>query len=353
MKTGLSLTALAQEIESRASAKKDLIAPAPKMEAIAIKDDSDNTKVLLRVEGHDAMHANGLAHNQLAEYVGIPAAYYKRMQAEQPELLARNINAWLQSFGGKDLRMVRTLGGQVRAVLSDKYRAVENEDLAEAILPVLLQRNLVIMSCQVTDTRMYIKAVDRNIEANVPTGHKMGDGSHTIFDTLSPAIIISNSEVGHGALSIETGVYTKACTNMALFGASMRKYHTGARAELSDDLYALWSQTKDLVAAAFDQVNFEALAKKIGEASQDKIEAEVGAVEVVERIGKRFDLSQGERKGVLASLIEGADLSRYGVHSAVTHFSAKIEDYDRATDLERLGGKIIELNRSEWQQLAA
>lgn len=362
MKTGLSLTELAKEIERRSAAKEDFIAPASQ---IVVQLDAKQ-KPILRLGGneyHD--HAiNKVAHDQLAEYAGIPRDYYRRMIEEEPGLLTQNLNTWLYRKGvDKDRRMVRTLDGSVRAVLSDKYRSLENEDLAEAILPVLLQRNLIIMSCDITDTRLYIKAVDRSIERNIPTGARMGDGSHHIFDCVSPAIIVSNSEVGHGALSIESGVWTKACTNMAVFGAKMRKYHTGSRAELSDQVYALltdktkrltdaaiWAQTRDLVAAAFDEAKFDSLARDLADTAKERVEGDV--VEVIERVGKRFDMTQGERKGVLASLIEGGDLSRYGVHSAITHFSAKVDDYDRATELERVGGKVIQLARSEWQALA-
>lgn len=362
MKTGLTLTQLAQEIERRAHAKEDLAVPASLM-LMQVANDAPVLRVGAGNEFRDH-EINKVAHAQLAEYAGIPKAYYDRMVDEDPQLLATNVNRWFQEKAqNKDRRMVRLLDDKVRAVLSVGYRSLDNEDLAEAILPVLLRRDLKIMSCEITETRLYIKAVDRNIEKNIPTGAKMGDGSHHIFDCLSPAIIISNSEVGHGALSIESGVWTKACTNMAIFGAKMRKYHAGSRAEISDEMYkllkdntkrltdaAVWAQTRDLVEAAFDQAQFDALTKKLTETTEDKMGGDV--VEVIERIGKKYDLNVGERKGVLASLIEGGDLSRYGVHSAVTHFSAKIEDYDRATELERVGGKIIQLDRSEWTQLA-
>jgi hypothetical protein len=35
--------------------------------------------------------------------------------------------------------MLRTLDGQVRAVLSDRYRRLDNFDLAESVLPILQQ----------------------------------------------------------------------------------------------------------------------------------------------------------------------------------------------------------------------
>jgi hypothetical protein len=38
--------------------------------------------------------------------------------------------------------------------------------------------------------------------------------------------------------------------------------------------------------------------------------------------------------------------------NAVTHFSEEVEDYDRATEFEALGGKLIELSAPEWKGLA-
>lgn len=357
MKAGLTLTQMAQEIERRAAAKRDFQAPAARLSVVVA-----NEKPALKV-GAEAFPINDVAHNQLAEYAGIPAAYYKRMAGEAPQLLADNVNRWLDDKAqSKDQRMVRTLDGKVRAVLSSKYRPLDYEQMAEAILPVLMQQDLIIMSSQITETRLYIKAVDRKILKDVPTGRKLGDGSHVFFDTVSPAITISNSEVGHGALSIETGVYTKACTNLAMIGTNLRKYHTGARAELSEEVYALltdqtkrvtdaaiWAQVRDLVSAAFDQAKFEEVTKKLSNAAEDKIEADVP--QVIEVVGKRLGFNEGEKKGILSRLIEGGDLTRYGLHSAITRHSADVEDYDRATELERLGGRVIELPQGDWREV--
>lgn len=363
MKSGLSLSALAAEIEARANQKKDFIAPVAKLEMVPAGPDSAGTALVVHNGGDTVLIPNQVAHNQLAEFTGVPAAYYKRMQTEEPALLAQNVNTWLRAKPANERRMVRTLGSTARALLSDKYRPLENEELAEAVLPALLDMDLIVMSSQITDTRLYIKAVDRSIEKDVPTGRKIGDGSHVFFDTCSPAIIISNSEVGHGALSIETGVYTKVCTNLAMVGTNMRKYHTGARAAVSDEVYALlsdrtraltdaavWNQVKDLVKGAFDKARFDAVLAKLSGAAEDRIESDV--VEVIERTSKRFNLLEGERKGILQRIIEGGDLSRYGLHAAITRHSADIDDYDRATQLERVGGEVIDLPRHAWEEIA-
>jgi len=38
--------------------------------------------------------------------------------------------------------------------------------------------------------------------------------------------------------------------------------------------------------------------------------------------------------------------------SLLTRASQDVDDYDRATDLERLGGQLIELPRQAWHTLA-
>jgi hypothetical protein len=62
---------------------------------------------------------------------------------------------------------------------------------------------------------------------------------------------------------------------------------------------------------------------------------------------------EGEGAGVLAHLIRGGDLSQWGLVSAVTRFSQDVADYDRATELERIGGRIVELPKADWLRLAA
>lgn len=358
MKTGKSLQQLAAEIERQAETRKDYVAPLASLTMHPLANDC-----ALGVKGVDTFDINDLAHRQIGDHVGVPAKYYDRMRREAPVLLADNVNHWM----GKDnsARMVRTLDGNIRAFLSDKYRPLENADLAEAVLPALLEMKLEVMSCEITERRLYIKAVDARINRDVPSGkNRMGDGSHVIFDTLSPAIIISNSEVGMGALSVETAVWTRACTNMAIFGQrSLRKYHVGGKHELTDGLVSLlsektrrlsdaatWAQVSDVVKGAFDRARFDASVDDMMGMDKQPILGDVP--KVIELAARHFDMQEGERKSVLRHLIEGGDLTRYGLFNAITRTAEDLADYDRATDFERMGGKVIELAANEWQRIA-
>ena len=362
MKAGRSLTELATEIERRRDAKKDFIAPADKLSA-SVESEGESKQVVLNLEGQDSFPLTPYAHGQMAGYLEIPKRYYDRMLTDAPDILTQSIDRWLQQDHGSDRRMVRTLDGRVRAVLSDRYRAMENEDLAEAIFPVLSELGLMVMSAEITDRRFYIKAVDERITRDIPTGHHMGDGTHTMFDTVSPAISIGNCEIGAGTLYFNTAIWTRACTNLADLGTSLKKYHSGTRAEVSDEVYALltddtraqtdkalWMQARDITKGAFEEAQFMAATDKLVDATKDEMQD--SPVEVVERARKKFTWTDGERDSVLTNLVKNGDLSRYGLHAAVTRSAEDFEDYDRASEFERLGGQIIELNQRDWKELS-
>ena len=75
-------------------------------------------------------------------------------------------------------------------------------------------------------------------------------------------------------------------------------------------------------------------------------------VKAVERVVKLGSLTEVEQGGVLAHLIQGGDISKYGLVNAVTRYSQDIEDFDRADYFERLGHKVLTLPRAEFKELA-
>lgn len=382
MKTGRSLVQLAEEIQRRSTAKHDYVARAESLQ-MEVSDpvlDAEFAKIVGREQpepkrdlrlkvGDNRFALNEITHDQMGQYLQIPAAYYDRMRQDCPELLAANINTWLaRSVGQK--RMVRTLDGNARAFLSDKFRPIENEDLCEAILPLLLDGGKFdIMSCEVTERKLYIKVVHKSVTRKLAeTGNYMGDGKHKIVRIAAPAITISNSEVGYGALSIQAGIYDDFCSNLATFAArSMKKYHVGSRHDiLGEDVVALlsattqnltnaalMSQVRDVVSNAFDEGRFNELCDQIDGTATQKIERDVDVVKLVNVTGKKLGLTEGENKGVLNALITGGDLTRFGLYNAVTRFSQELESYDRASELERAGAAVVELAQPEWQRLLA
>jgi hypothetical protein len=368
MKSGRSLLELAHEVERQANTKRDFVAKTSAISMSVDETDAEFERLLKLNVGDQKFAINELAHDQIGTYCGIPSAYYDRCKSQNPELLIHNVNTWIRSHEN-DKRLVRTLDGHTRAFLSDAYRPLENYDLAQAILPVLFDTGKFdIMSCEVTEKKLYIKVVGKELSRELAkTGNYLGDGRHQIVRVVYPAVTISNSEVGYGQLSIQQAIYDSGCSNLATMGErSLKRRHVGARhdmlseelvAQLSDETRrktdeALWCQVRDVVAGGFNEAKFNTLVDTIEGSRLDHIDKSADVVEVVKAAGQQLGFTESEGKGILQSLIEGADLSRFGLYNAITAYSQGVESYDRATELERLGGAVIELPKSDWQAIA-
>lgn len=346
MQTGLSLVDLATKIEKLNKAKLDMI-----VDTGATKMVVDGAPKLM-VPSQGSYPIRPLAHGQLATHLGIPTAYYDRMLTKAPELLADNVNKWL---GDKpERRMVRTLEGEMRAFLSDRYMRVDNYDIAKVALPILLNTpGLTVKSCEITERRMYIQAVSTKIEREVK-------GSKRVGDIVQCGVVISNSEVGFGAVAVAELDYFLACLNGMISSKLLRAAHVGRQVE---DNAALWAQdtmaaddkamvlkVRDMITAAMDEGRFEARVNKMSTLTDAKMGKNVAAA--VEVLGQRIGATQEETGSIMQALIEGGDLSAWGVVNAVTAqaHNAAIS-YDRAVEFEAIGGQLLELSRDAWTEV--
>jgi hypothetical protein len=346
MQTGLTLQQLAARIEGDRELKADYIAPASKLR-VSIQD--DKTPVL-EIPSIGSSLIRPVAHGQLAELVGIPKKYYDRMREEAPDLMANNVNEWFSRFPSADKRMVRTLGGDTRALMSNRYQRIENEEIAEVSLPILAATpGIKIVSCQVTETRMYIQAVTDRIQGEVKVG-----------DVVQAGVMITNSEVGWGAAVVSPLVYRLRCLNgMVANDGRLRQFHIGrpqadTETLLRDDTKraedkATLLKVRDFVTAALSEAAFKSRIDKMRELTGAKIEGD--PAEAVTMLAKKVGAGEGERAGILRSLIEGADLSAWGMLNAVTAQAHTIKDYDRSVEFEVAGGQLLDLAPGEWRQI--
>lgn len=351
MKQGRTLIGLAEELERQLSTKVDMIVPTPLMHHVT--DTGGATALLIEApDGSKRFTATESCRRQLADRLKIPFAYFERMRTDQPELLDRNVNTWLHKE--PEQRLIRTLDGRARAFLSDRYRRLDNYDLLEHVLPILRELpGARFESMELTETRMYVKVVTPRIEFEIQPG-----------DVVQAGVVISNSEIGHGSLSVQPLVYRLVCRNGLIApDRAMRKAHVGRLQEASteeitifrDDTLAaedkaFYLKVRDVVQAAVSQASFEQTAVKMRATLGIKLTGD--PVRAVEVLATRYLLNEQERSGVLRSLIAESDLSGYGLVNAVTGYAQEVDNYDRATELEQLGGRLLDQSRAEWEALA-
>ena len=355
MKNGRDERDLVAEILRQAESKKDYIVDTSALELTCTGD-----TVNMTVDGKLEFGIKPLAHRQIGEHNKIPAVYADHMLANDKELYCINNNRWFKKNPTR--QMLRVLDKADRAFLSDKFRALDNLDLAEAVMPPLRDRGVKLMSGQVTDTKLYMKFVDQRIERDLKPGQLLGRG-HDHFETCCPALTISNSEVGKGSLAVLTSVWFGGCTNLVVLNEkSVRKYHVGSRHDIGEEVYALlsdstrrlndaalWATLRDVVGKAFDEAAFEATVAKLQDAKNDLIDAD--PVKVIEVVSKKYGFGENERGSVLKHYCKTGDFSRFGIQAAITRAAEDLEDYDHASEFEQIGGKVIELPRNEWKAI--
>jgi len=358
MKTGLNLDDFVAETERQAKTKRDFKAPSPalsmheaRLESPPLSPQGFPMRFNLQVGNVGEFPVRQTAHTQIATRLKIPMNYYERMMKEDGGILSANVNHWLRAQA--EHRMVRTIDGQARAYLSDKYRPLDNFDLLRVVRPVLEEApGMRFESVAITEDKFYVKAFTDKIEGEVKVGEPVQAG-----------VLIQNSEVGQGSLRIEPMILVLRCLNGAVVqAAGMRRFHVGRGEEELEEAAefftdatrraedeAFWRKVVDVARASFDEVQFGRILEKYRQATKTAIPRDVSLDDVVEITQSRYGLSDGERDSVLKNLINGHDLTQWGLSNAITATSQDDAlSYDRASDLERFGGQVLELNQKQW-----
>lgn len=354
MKQGRSLPEVLTELQRQNTAKRDFISPA---QAFTLHPDGSTFEMLHQNTGEvEVMGTTDLFHRQIGSALNIPAKYYDLMRKEKPDLLAENVNAW---FGSRNQSyMVRSMdygnGRVARALLSDRYRRIDNLEVATAILPLFAgKEEMEVVSCNVRD-KLFIKIVNHKLEMQVVPG-----------DYVQAGVVISNSEVGLGAVSVQPLVYRLVCSNgLCVQDFGERKAHVGRAAKALEDSFNIYTdetleaedkafmlKLRDTTLAAIEEARFSQIVGVLEQSHGAKITGRVQ--DVIELTGKAYDLNQPEQDSILNYLIKGGDLSLYGLSNAITRASQDVDSYDRATALEGIGWQVATMPANQWKEINA
>jgi hypothetical protein len=172
-----TLEDLAALLRDQQARKVDIVAPATAIRASGgdlVVDDS----VPLIGPGGVTMTAGTyrpteVCDHGIADKLGIPAAYLRRLREQRPAIYDANVNGWL---GGDDRRfLVRCLrgddgGGAARAFLSDGYKIIDSLDVLMAALDGIRGSGLPVQvaGCDLTDRRMYVRVVCEDVAVLAP-----------------------------------------------------------------------------------------------------------------------------------------------------------------------------------------
>lgn len=346
----LTLDELGAELMAQQATKVDYVADTRRV-GFYDREDGDFGVSIDMPDGLLDFGVNDIAHEQIGTRVGIPRKYYDRMRADAPQLLTRNVEHWFSNE--PEDRMFRTLQGNVRAVVSNRFRALDNLDLLQHLLPVLRETDgLEYWVTALTPERMYIRATLPRLQADVKVG-----------DTVQAGVEISNSEVGRGSLQVKPWILRLDCLNGLTTQVALRKYHAGRRIEQTEDALgifrdetlraddtAFFMMAADMAKAALTKVTFDRIVEQLRETATG--EAIVKPVAAVKVIAKQLDLREEEGDTLLSFLASGGDLSQWGAVNALTETAKYADTFERVTELEAKAGELVAMPANEWAKVA-
>ena len=339
----LSLPDLIQTVNQQERQKKDHLVESSQL-SVTTRDNSTYLNVPGRYSESYAL--NDTARAQLATRLEIPYRYAERLRLEEPRLLDQNLNTLLRRSNEK--RLIRTLGPQCRALLSPSYRILDNYAFLGAVLPMLAQLpDAKLNEAYLTETHLHISLVFQSAQGYVKPG-----------DPVRYGVMLANSEVGMGSLSVWSFIHRLVCSNGLVVteadGPSVRRVHIGKRMEDLTKLPSdreVWLEYGDVVQATADNKRLPQILHRLQLAAQTPVmEAPEDAVD---KLAKRFQLTKDEGERVLSRYIAGNDLSTWGLVNAVTEAAKEADTIQRRVELQTIGGRMLPESRLPMLPMAA
>ena len=292
------------------------------------------------IEQSWSLHDHAL--RQVADRVGIPGSWAAEW-ADAPgpeewkrEALSKLFQRAYQEGDGRYL--VRSVKGEARGFLSDRFRRLDTRPILEAAIERIQHHGGLGYEGRGTDIRVAVKAVHPEIREVMP-GEWMAFGMEW-----------HNSDYGSGAHEIRQFLLRLICTNGAVGESMLRNVHLGSKLDeslvFSDKTYKLDTKTtisamRDAVDAVFSE---DAIDKELA-----RIEAaaanEVSWAKVQAKLAKSFSKDELRRIG---EAYEGPDVlnlpkgqSMWRVSNAISWIGQQVESVDRRLEFERMAGAVL------------
>ena len=325
----MRLESLIKELESQKPLKWD-----EKLHSSQIRMVLAGTEPRFQFEAEGLLRIQESCHSQIAEKLEIPLKYYRKMQAEAPELLAQNVNAWLERTEKEFF--IRGLGDTVRAFLSDRYRVIDHLDVLMCALNELQAHEAEIEDCYLSETEMNIKVKSQALQDFIR--HK--------DDLIMGGMFLTNSETGHKALRVEPRLFRVKCSNGLIIEEMVtREVHIG-----NDDVFdeVIYLSLRRSIRELFSR--FGEIVLLMRESTEFKVK---NPKKVISNVVEHYRLSEAQRDNILMAFGAEPECDKLGIANALTLAAHKEETWEKSVEMEKIAGRLITLPMEEFKALDA
>lgn len=359
---------LVKELQRQSETRRDYVVPGKDLHAHV-----DDGEVMLSIDmggdlGRAVYEPTYRAHQTLWDKLSINSTYYQMMGDAAPDLLAHNINYWLEHSPKNYL--VRTLDDKIRAVMSNRFRSLDSVELFFTTFQEVKAVGAKIVQADLTENNFYLRVLhpewaekvqgfQMNMKARKDSrNYSLNSPRYSILDHLDddddgggtylvPGITVTNSDVGAGSLHCELFIFDLICSNGMIGNRTIHQVHLGKELdigfisqetrELEDR--AIWSKVRDMIRGSFDRDKFLEYVKRIRASADIVLDNPMAAVETVV---KNYGFSEEDQENILNELLNGGSNTVYGLLSAVTATGRDKANHDETIKFERAGGDILD-----------
>ena len=324
----MKLQSLIEELERQKPLKQDEPVNSSQIRMVLVEN-----QPRFQIKENDSFSITEPCHRQIAEKLEIPLKYYHRMDWETPELLAENVNTWLKR-SEKEF-FIRRSGDSVRAFLSDRYRVIDHLDVLYCALNELQSHEAEIEGCFLSETEMNIKVKSQKLRDFVR--HK--------DDLMIGGLFLTNSETGHKALRVEPRLFRVKCSNGLIIEEMVtREIHIGNDDEIYDEM--IYLSLRRSIRELFGK--FGEIIQVLRESSEIKVK---NPQKLIHNVVEHYRLSETQRGNILMAFGAEPEQDKYGIVNALTLAAQKEETWEKAVEMERIGGRLITLPVEDFKAL--
>lgn len=307
------------------------------------------------------------AHANLSAKLSIHRDYYNRMLTKKPDLLATNINSWLDeptdSEGGKTMFLWRTYrapeGSILRAVLSRQYAIIDNLNVLIAGLEGISRSGaqVEITRCQLSDRSMYVDFQCPNVMTRAPEilARYTTPGGHQIVhanenDGIMAGFTLRNSETGFSQFEVIPRFIVAVCNNgLVQMNDAYGYRHLGKKndvGEITPSHRTMNLKSELAVSQVSDAITMftqpEYLEKQIARLVSKGAEELSHPTDAVKNAVQEFNYSDERANRVIEAFMRGSSTNRFALTQAFTFAAHSEADPDTRFDMERDGIKALE-----------
>ena len=333
MINSIDLPQLVRTVTKQEADKRDYLVETDQMN-VRTTPHGDSLLRLPTGRGMEEFALAETARMQIADRLEVPFRYLEHLRQEHPSLMDSTVNSLFKAHN--ETRLIRTLGPDCRAILSPKYRILDNYAFLGTFLPLLAElQDAHVNEAFLSPTHLHISIILRHTQMEVKPN-----------DIVRFGVLLGNSEVGLGSLSVMTFVHRLVCSNGLVVqeadGTPLRKVHLGKRIydlSMLPNEKEVWMAYGEQIRSLADGQRFPHIVSRLRMASDNVITAK--AEDAVEEIAKKHLLSKDEAEAVLSRYVSGQDASLWGMINAVTEAAKLATTSQRRVELQGIGGKLL------------